>query len=201
MSGSLSVADEAARGLARRLPDHHRCGLALGETYSYSLVDTGGCAGPDNASFSILPFASGGPVALRTAALLHYVTQANYTICVETNDGNGGTLDKQFVISTLRTTSKSISYLSYDGWVLESGETSNVKWRHEEQRRTTLRVGDDAQNRQYRSILSFGTGWLPDNATIYSVTVKVKKQHLTTANLFTQLGGLRWTSRSRRLVR
>ncbi len=190
MSGSLSVAERQPVGLLVGYLTTTDADSLLGETYSYSLVDTGGCAGPDNASFSILPFASGGPVALRTAALLHYVTQANYTICVETNDGNGGTLDKQFVISTVPTTSKSISYLSYDGWVLESGETSNVGGT-KNSGATTLRVGDDAHNRQYRSILSFGTGWLPDNATIYSVTVKVKKQHLTTANLFTQLGGLR----------
>jgi hypothetical protein len=161
-----------------------------GETYSYSLVDTVSCAGPDNASFSVLSFASAGPVALRTAAVLHYVTQANYTICVETNDGNGGTLDKQFVISALPSTSNLKSYFSYDGWVLESGENTNVGGTKNNSA-TTLLVGDDAKNRQYRSILSFSTGLLPDNATIYSVTIKVKKQKLTTANLFTQLGGLR----------
>jgi hypothetical protein len=42
---------------------------------------------------------------------------------------------------------------------------------------TTLRLGDDALNKQYRSILSFATGGpLPDTAVITKVTLKVKQQ-------------------------
>jgi hypothetical protein len=37
----------------------------------------------------------------------------------------------------------------------------------------TLQVGDSYQDRQYRSLLSFSTGSLPDNAVITSVKVKV----------------------------
>jgi hypothetical protein len=36
-------------------------------------------------------------------------------------------------------------------------------------------VGDDASNRQYRSILYFNTSALPDNAVIRSVTLKIFK--------------------------
>ena len=36
-----------------------------------------------------------------------------------------------------------------------------------------LRLGDDAANRQYRSLLYFNTASLPDNATITNVTLKI----------------------------
>jgi hypothetical protein len=44
---------------------------------------------------------------------------------------------------------------------------------------TTLRLGDDTLKKQYRSLLSFGTGIkLPDNALITKVTLKVMKQSI-----------------------
>ncbi len=62
-----------------------------------------------------------------------------------------------------------------DGWILESAETSN-KGGTLNKTATTLRLGDDAARKQYRSILSFSTGSLPDNAIITKVTLKVRKQ-------------------------
>ena len=63
-----------------------------------------------------------------------------------------------------------------DGWVLESTETSGLGGTLNSTA-NTLRLGDDALNRQYRSILSFNTGpVLPDNAVISAVTLKVKQQ-------------------------
>jgi hypothetical protein len=64
---------------------------------------------------------------------------------------------------------------AYDGWVLESSETSSKGgWLNNTA--TTFYIGDDAQNKQYRSILSFSTKGLPDNAVITRITLKVKKQ-------------------------
>ena len=40
-------------------------------------------------------------------------------------------------------------------------------------------MGDSDQNRQYRSILSFDTSSLPDNAVIYYANIRIKKQALT----------------------
>ena len=163
---------------------------SLGEKYSYSLVDTLACAGPDNASFQVdSTVQSTGPVPLKTAAVLHYVTKASYTICVETNDGFGGIFDKQFVIQTSPTSRTFLSQGAYDGWIRESGENTNVGGTMN-LINTTLLLGDDSAKKQYKSVLAFATGQLPDNATIYSITIKVKKQSLTTANLFSQLGGL-----------
>jgi hypothetical protein len=62
-----------------------------GDTHTYSLV-----AGPgadDNASFTI----SGD--SLRTADVFDYETKNTYYIRVQTDDGNGGTYEEQFVIT------------------------------------------------------------------------------------------------------
>ena len=54
----------------------------------------------------------------------------------------------------------------------------------------TLFVGDDNQDRQYRSILSFDTSSLPDGAVITEVTLKVKSNGIVGTNPFSILGGL-----------
>ncbi len=73
-----------------------------------------------------------------------------------------------------------------DGWVLETSEQSGVGgftgvfgW---------LRVGDDARNRQYLSILSFDTFGLPDDATVTRAALYVKLAG-TTGDV-SQLGSL-----------
>ena len=65
----------------------------------------------------------------------------------------------------------------HDGWVLESGENTN-KGGQIEKRSKFLRLGDDAKNKQYRSILSFDTAALPDDAVVTKVTLKVKRQRV-----------------------
>jgi hypothetical protein len=76
-----------------------------------------------------------------------------------------------------------------DGWVLESaansqkGNALNVK-------ATTLLLGNDAANRQYRSILSFNTASLPDDAVITKVTIKILKQSVAGIDPFTAQGNL-----------
>src|SRR6185503_12185102 len=71
------------------------------------------------------------------------------------------------------TTSTFASNGSQDGWILESFETSGVGGT-KNNIATTVRVGDDAANKQYRAILSFDTSSLPDNAIITSATLKFK---------------------------
>ena len=75
------------------------------------------------------------------------------------------------------------SQAAYDGWVLESSGTSNQGGTMNAAA-TTIYLGDDAQDRQYRSILSFDTSSLPDNATITSIVLKIKKQGLVGADPF-----------------
>jgi CSLREA domain-containing protein len=85
---------------------------------------------------------------------------------------------------------KFLSQPGNDGWVLESGENSNMGGSRNVTA-TTLRVGDNAQDRQYRSLLSFNTAGLPDAATIKRVLVYVRRSSITGTNPFTTHGGLK----------
>lgn len=77
----------------------------------------------------------------------------------------------------------------YEGWLLESGENTSVGGTLNSAA-TTVSLGDDAQNRQFRSILSFDTSALPDNAVIISTRLKIRKQGLTGQNPFATHGNI-----------
>jgi predicted outer membrane repeat protein len=128
---------------------------------------------------------SGGPTA--------------YTVAVNTGSGNGSirldvpagasitdisgnpaaglpyTGDATYTID--KTTTLTLNSIgSQDGWVLESGETSN-KGGTRNSNAKTLSLGDDAARKQFRAILSFKTGTqLPSTAVITGVTLNIKKQ-------------------------
>jgi hypothetical protein len=76
-----------------------------------------------------------------------------------------------------------LSVAAEDGWTLESGETTG-KGGKINAGATTIRIGDDALNRQYRSILSFNTSALPANAVITKVTLRITYQGKTGTNPF-----------------
>jgi len=69
------------------------------------------------------------------------------------------------------------SQSTYDGWVLETAENTNQGGLLNT---TNLicNIGDDALDRQYRTLLHFNTSRIPDNAHITKVTVQYK-QHST----------------------
>ena len=77
----------------------------------------------------------------------------------------------------------------FDGWVLEQDETSG-KSGTLDAAATTARVGDDASDRQWRSILHFDTATLPGNAVITGVTLRIKRQRMVGANPFDTHGFL-----------
>lgn len=77
----------------------------------------------------------------------------------------------------------------YDGWVLESGETTNTGGILD-RGATTFNVGDDPRDRQYRGILSFNTSSLPDNAVIVSTQLKIKRQGIVGTDPFGTHGAL-----------
>jgi hypothetical protein len=74
-----------------------------------------------------------------------------------------------------------------DGWVLETGETSNQGGALNAAAATFI-LGDTANRQQYRSILSFNTRPLPDNAVMTRVVLKIKKHSLTGDDPFATLG-------------
>src|SRR5215216_66305 len=85
--------------------------------------------------------------------------------------GNGSfTNGEMYTINKSVTTTSSASFKSNatnDGWILESAENTNAGGSFEKNG-TTFNVGDDQKNRQYKSILSFDTSSLSDNAVIVS---------------------------------
>jgi hypothetical protein len=101
----------------------------------------------------------------------HQETWGGVSLNIDSNVIDGIVAD--VVVSSVRSTFKSQS--GYDGRILESSETSN-KGGSLNSGATTIFLGDNAQKKQYRSILSFPTKDLPDNAVITNVTLKVKKQ-------------------------
>lgn len=93
--------------------------------------------------------------------------------------GNGdfGT-GEEYTVSRSSTKTLSVAFKSvgsYDGWILEAGENMSAGGSFD-RNGTTFIVGDDPRDRQYRSVLSFDTSSLPDNAAILSVQLKIRRQ-------------------------
>jgi PKD repeat protein len=82
------------------------------------------------------------------------------------------------------------SVASEDGWVRESGENSSVGGRRNTggSGAKAIRFGDDKNDKQYKSILSFDTSSLPDNVTIVSATLQLTRGGTTGANAFNTHG-------------
>jgi choice-of-anchor B domain-containing protein len=83
-----------------------------------------------------------------------------------------------------------VSVAAQDGYVLESGETTNAGGSINATANTTsaLRLGDDNKDKQYKSVVSFDTSSIPDGATIVSVTLRLLRGSLTGTSPFTTHG-------------
>ncbi len=126
------------------------------------------------------------------------VSGNNFTVTVYSESGSaifsktftdGTTSGPTPTPSASTSTATYISTASYDGQILESTETSTVGGTINATG-ATFRLGDDASNRQYRSILSFNTAGLPDNAVISSVTLKIKQAGAGGSNPFNSMGNI-----------
>jgi len=74
------------------------------------------------------------------------------------------------------------SSAQHDGWIRERDEDAarGYAWDNA----GTGRLGDDAFDRQYRSILHFDTGTLPDNAVVMEATLRIRREGFVGANPF-----------------
>lgn len=104
-------------------------------------------------------------------------------------DADGTALCDMGATESRRVTANFVSAGAYDGWVLESGETTNVGGSLNSTA-TTFSLGDNAANKQYRLFLSFNTSSLPDNATTTAVTLKILKSALVGTSPFSSLGNI-----------
>jgi len=82
-----------------------------------------------------------------------------------------------------------VSNATQDGWILESTAASNAG-KTKDAAGTMFFLGDNAGNKQYRSILSFNTAVLPDNAVLSSVTLKMRRAGRVGAVPFATLGDI-----------
>jgi carboxypeptidase T len=82
------------------------------------------------------------------------------------------------------------SVAAQDGWVLESGETTNAGGSIDANasNSSSLRAGDNNQDRQYRTVVSFDTSSIPDGATILSATLRLRRGTVSGTNPFTTHG-------------
>lgn len=69
-----------------------------------------------------------------------------------------------------------------DGWILESGENTNTGGTMNPSSGVLI-LGDNAQKMQYRSVLSYYTAGLPNNAVITKVTLKLKHVSVVPAGM------------------
>jgi hypothetical protein len=117
-----------------------------------------------------------------------------YNIRVEANDGEF-TASLDLVINVVNPNQPSGSVLlfksagAHDGWILEAGENANQGGSFDKSS-AALFAGDDAKDRQYRSILSFDTSSIPDDAILTSAQVKIKKQGVVGNDPFITHGDL-----------
>jgi FG-GAP repeat len=75
------------------------------------------------------------------------------------------------------------SIAAQDGWILESRETSGVGGSLNSSQAIFM-LGDSRLNQQYRTILSFNTSSLPENASIVSAVLRIKRWSLLSGNPF-----------------
>lgn len=121
-------------------------------------------------------------IHLRTGATLHGRAFAQTAV----------TLDKNQIVRPGSTSNKTMVFKSVgglDGRVLESNENSNKGGTMNNQA-TTFVVGDNAGDKQFRSILHFDTSGLPNGAVITYVTLKIRTAGLVGVNPFGTHGNL-----------
>jgi LasA protease len=89
---------------------------------------------------------------------------------------------------TLDRNNRFVSAAALDGWVRELSENSSTGGTINAI--ATLVVGDDSLNRQFRSLLSFDTSSLPDNAVITRVILRIRKASVSGTDPFGTHGSL-----------
>ena len=83
------------------------------DTHTYSLVS--GSSSTDNSSFNI------SNNSLRASEVFNYEAKDSYSILIQTNDGNGGTLQKTFTITIKNLNAEDVQMISVTGGSFEMG--------------------------------------------------------------------------------
>jgi alpha-tubulin suppressor-like RCC1 family protein len=174
--------------------DYHTCGLQIDGKWAcwgdntYGQVAKPTISGNAGVAGATLTYVDGKLKTVKSDATGHYVFQVSYHWTGTVTPSKPGYIffsppsrgytdvltDKPNQNYTANALAKFKSYGAYDGWILESSENSNAGGTFNAASNKFI-VGDDQNNRQYRSILSFSTEALPDNAVVTSVTLRLTK--------------------------
>jgi hypothetical protein len=150
------------------------------ETAAGSLTVSGG-----SSNTTLVPVANiffGGSGANRTVTVTPATGQTGTAMITVTVSDGSLTAQDTFLL-TVNSTSTTVSFTSEggnDGWLLENTPGSNtastasnpVGGNSNNNGAGALRIGDDAGNRQFRSIVSFNVTGLPAGAVIESATLR-----------------------------
>ena len=98
----------------------------------------------------------------------NFITGAAYTI---------NKVPVNLIVENIRSNGKN------DGWVLEAGENSE-RGGLKDVNSTTIVLGDNAQNNQFRAILHFPTFYLPNDAVITRVLLMIRREGLVGSDPF-----------------
>ncbi|MGE5250485.1 MAG: BMP family ABC transporter substrate-binding protein [Bacteroidota bacterium] len=177
-SGSEPGAEKVLTSAMKRLGsglyntvNDYMAGAFTSGAVTYGLAKNGVGLAPYHEASASIPLATKNYVAAVRSRIISGTNNVNLTCRFTTTSGG-----------------------AQDGWILESGEMSNTGGTMNATS-TTVVVGDNIQDKQYLSLLSFNTGGLPDNAIITKAQLKIRRQGVVGTNLFTTLGTLRFDIR------
>ena len=173
--------------------------LQNGRDYSYVVIPIGGhnaCMGPASACDTVQP---GGVPACTTNAQCDdglfcngAETCSGGSCQAGTNPCSGGQTCNE-TTNACESSPVTVTFTSVaadDGYVIESGENTGVggSATSNGSNANGLRIGDNNQDRQQKTVVSFNTASLPDGAVITAVTLRLRRGGLTGTNPFTTHG-------------
>jgi len=175
--GAFEVRPATTTTITSDTPDPSMSGASV--TVNVTVTSASGIPGgsvnistPDSSCIATLSAGAGSCVLNPLAASVQTIT-ASYPGDLSHDPSTGSGTH----IVTTSTTFQSVN--AQDGWILEASETSS-RGAKLNNAAPTFNLGDDAARKQYRAILSFGTGAsLPDTAIITGVMLKVRKQGIS----------------------
>jgi len=164
--------------------------LPAGLTYVSSAATQGGYdSGTGTWNIESLAGSASASLTIEAVVTSFPTNPLTFTASLVGSDINPANDSASDTLSPVLSSATFTSQAANDGWVLESAETSGMGGSNDSIA-TTLRVGDDVADKQYRGILSFDTSGLPDTVVITGVTLKVKKYSIVATDPFTTHGTL-----------